>query len=417
MATTPSTTLPSVTAPANIPPREVGPKIVNHTRHFKDENTGREIRQLTHLPDGVMLDYFRLYKQCPDGRMMIRGKHEQGNIILLDPGSGDLELLPWSFYPLKMRESDGRVWFLRYLPKAEKDNLPACPHELWHIDLPHGIPVKEADLPDFRPLRVDDITIDGSHLILREANQDLEKFPLPTVKDPNVINHYFSRPRHGSLVAYHLASGRQTLLCTTQGLCPLHVDTSPINADLVRYCRDMPDALGQRIWTVRTDGSDNHPIRLQEYGEMTTHEFWWADGRHIGYTYQDRRQDPNLETFHWAEYSPATTHLGIADLAGREVYCSDPLNSYHVHLYRSDDGRFVSGEGTDGNSFVRAARFDWKSTRLDMVALATIQHTFVPFRGQKVECNFSADSRRLIFTDRPIPSQPFQLFDVEVDLD
>jgi hypothetical protein len=403
--------------PAEVPAWEAGSHVVNHVRYFQDENTGRKIRQLTNLPKGVLLEYFRFYKLCPDGRMLIRSQHDYGNALLLDPVSGDLELLPWSFYPLKMRESDGRVWFLRYPPNLGPDGRPPRPHELWHIDLPNGSPVKDADLPDFRPLRIEDITIDGAYLILREANQDLDKYPIPTVKNPNVINHYFSRPRHGSLIAYHLASAQQTLLFTTQGLCPLHVDTSPVDPGLIRYCRDMPDALGQRIWTVRIDGSDHHPIRLQEYGEMTTHEFWWADGRHIGYTYQDRRQDPNLEIHHWAEYSPATTHLGIADLAGREVYRSDPLNSYHVHLYRSNDSRFVSGEGTDGNSFVRAARFDWNSTRLDMVPLATIHTPYIPFRGQKVECNFSADSRRLIYTDRPIPSQPFQLFDVEVDLD
>ncbi len=417
MTTTPTSVPSPVTDRAQTPDPDAPSQFVNHTRSFKDENTGRQIRQLTALPNGVLLDYFRLFKQCPDGRMLIRGNHDRGNIILLDPVSGELELLPWSFYPLKMRESDGRVWFLRNPGNSGPDGKPLSHRELWHIDLPNGSPVKDADLPDFQPLRIDDITIDGAHLILRDAHQDLDKYPIPTVKNPDVVNHYFSRPRHGSLVAYHLASGRQTLLFTTHGLCPLHVDTSPADPGLIRYCRDMPDALGQRIWTVRIDGSDHHPIRLQDYGEMTTHEFWWAGGRHIGYTYQDRRQDPNLETHHWAEYSPATTHLGIADLAGREVYRSDPLNSYHVHLYRSNDGRFVSGEGTHDNSFAHAARFDWNSPRLDMVRLATIHTPYIPFRGQKVECNFTADGRRLVFTDRPDPLQPFQLFDVEVDLD
>jgi len=149
---------------------------------------------------------------------------------------------------------------------------------------------------------------------------------------------------------------------------------------------------------------------------MVTHEFWWGDPDYIGYTYQDRRQDPTLRTHHWAEYSQADTRLGIADLSGREVYLSDPLNSYHSHLYRSKDGTLISGEGTEGHSFVYAARFDMANTKVEMTPLATIHTEYVPFRGQGVDCDFSADSRWLIYADKLDPNGPHQLFAVEVDL-
>jgi hypothetical protein len=153
------------------------------------------------------------------------------------------------------------------------------------------------------------------------------------------------------------------------------------------------------MFTVRADGSEHRTIRVQEVGEMITHEFWWADPNFIGYTYQDRRGDPTVQELPWSEYAPVKTRLGIADLDGNEVYLSDPLNSYHSHLYVSRRGDYVSGEGTDGNSFVFAAPFSWDNTKIDFTALATIYTPYSAMLGQYVHADFSADSKWLLYND------------------
>ncbi len=403
------------------PPAE-GLRVVNQVRTFIDEQTGRTIRQLTDFPQGAHLGYFRMFRQLPDGRLLAWARHDTGNAILIEPTSGDLTLLPGRLNSLKFRERDGRNWFFRRADlgeppadRAERRKWKRQGRQLWYIDLPDGAPVQVMDIPDDFP-DVDDITIDGEHLILREAIQDLTAYPIPTTKDVASINHYFSRPRSGQLMVYQIATGKQWTILETDGLCPLHVDTSPADPGLIRYALDMPDAHGQRCWTIRLDGTDRHPIRVQAFGEMVTHEFWWADPRYIGYTYQDRREDPTLRTHHWAEYALAQTRLGLADLAGREVYLSDPINCYHSHLYRSPDGQFVSGEGTHDHSFVHVAAVDLANPTLAMVPLATIHTEYVPFRGQGVDCNFSADSKWLIYADKRDPAQPHQLFAVAVDV-
>ena len=391
------------------------PLTINQVRTFVDEHTGRTVRQLTDFPRGAALGYFRFYTQLPDGRMLAWAEHERGNAILIEPTSGDVTLLPYRFCPIKVRESDGRAWFLRSkCPDAPKEERERRGRELWHIDLPGGVPVFDADIPDDLPGGVDDIAIDGSHLILNHAEQDLEAAPIPTTKELTPMERYFLRPRRGSIWAYCLATGKHWQVLETRGLCAIHLDTSPSDPLLLRYALDMPETTGQRIWTVRLDGSDRHAIRPQQRGEMVTHEFWWSDPHYIGYTYQDRREDPTVLTHHWAEYAPVPTQLGIADLSGREVYLSDPLNSYHSHLYRSSDGTHVSGEGTDGNSFVYAAPFSMAETRVDLVRLATVHTPYTPFRGQEVDCNFSADSRWLLYGDCREPGN-HQIFAVEVD--
>lgn len=390
---------------------------INAVRTFVDEQTGRTIRQLTDFPKGAHLGYFRMFRQLPDGRMLAWAKHDCGNAILIDAESGDLELLPYTFRSLKFRESDGRNWFLRHKdPDAQYDKKTPHAHELWHIDLPNGEPVYEIDIPEDPELELEDITIDGEHLIFRAAEQDLKEYPIPTTKDVQCINHYFSRPRRGSIWVYKISTGELRKIFESEGICPLHLDTSPADPMLLKYAMDMPDALGQRVWSIRIDGSDRHAIRPQEVGEMVTHEFWWSDPNYIGYTYQDRRQDPTLRTHHWAEYALAQTRLGIAELSGKEVYLSDPINSYHSHLYRSNDGMLVSGEGTDGNSFVYAATFSMDNPKIDLVQMATIHTEYIPFRGQGVDCNFSADGRWLIYADKLEADKPHQLFAVAVDL-
>ncbi len=388
-------------------------------RIFIDENTRRRIRRLTDFKNGARLPYFRLPRLLPDGRILAHVNPPGARLLAVDPASGDVEQLPGDGWLLKFRERDGRAWFLRRPEAAGRrgQQSPGAGVELWQVDLPHGRPEFVGAIPPELPGHVEDLTCDGQYAIACQREENQEKYPVPITRDVRSLRRYFRRPRRGALWVYHLATGKIEKILETAGLCPSHLDASPKDPTLLRYCHDMPESCGQRIWTIRINGRERRPIRRQQPGELVTHEFWWADPDFIGYTYQDRRQDPTLAVHHWAEYALADTRLGIADLAGREVYLSDPLNSYHSHLYRSPDGKFVSGEGTDGNNFIYVARFSRRTTRLAMRALATIHTPYVPFRGQRVNGSFSADGRWMAYADqRDGADKPHQLFAVEVDL-
>lgn len=354
-----------------------------------------------------------MFKHLPDGRMLAWSKHSQGNLILIEPESGEIEIIPLTIRELKMNPRTGHMWYNEYTRDPVTSEVKKT--DLWGIDLPYGTPSHLMSYPATMPGYPTDITCDGRYLILLEANQDLTEYPIPTTKDVKAINHYFSRPRSGALHVMDITTGNIRKIYSHDTLCPLHIDTSPVDPTLIRFALDMPDSHGQRVWTIRVDGSNLRLIRPQAYGELVTHEFWWADPNFIGYTYQDRRKDPTLATHHWAEYTQAHSRLGISNLMGQEVYCSDPLNSYHSHLYRSNDGSYVCGEGTHDNSFVQAAPFSMKNTRIDFRKLATIHTTYIPFRGQGVECNFSADNKWLLYNDKPNNSKVYQIFAVKID--
>ncbi|MCC6446687.1 MAG: hypothetical protein IT210_24960 [Armatimonadetes bacterium] len=356
-------------------------------REWSDEQTGRKVRQLTDLPNGTRVSYFRMPRNLPGGLTLAWGRHDTGNLLALEPETGEVMRLPLTVnHWLKLRETDGRLWC-------------ASGRRIWAVDLPGGVPEPVGDVPEEIPGDLADITCDGRTVILSEKIQDLDAYPVPTTRDLQSFWHYFSRPRTGRIWACDLLSGQAALLNESHEVCFDHQDTSPTDPGLLKFCEDMLDALGQRIWSVRVDGSALKKIRPQERFEFVTHEFWWPDGEHIGYTYQDRRGDDTLCTLPWGEYSPMPTRLGIARLDGTECYLSDPLSHYHSHLYVSPDGRWVCGEGTDGHSFAYAAPFSRDSARIGLVPLATIHTPYIPFRGQNVETGFTPDSRWLLYND------------------
>jgi hypothetical protein len=356
-------------------------------REWRDDNTGRTIRQITALPGGARLGYFRYAKQIPGGLLLAWGEHPDGNALLIDPDKGEATPVAGRIGGfIGLRETDGTLWHVTDRIVSE-------------TKLPEAVTRVIGEVPAEAPGDIASITCDGATVILTEMIQDIAKTPIPAGKDAPALWRYLNRPRTGRLWAYDLQAGTTTKLVESHEVCFNHVEASLVDPNLVRFCQDMYDGSGQRAWTVRTDGTALTKIRPQAPGECVTHEFWWAGGTLIGYTFQDRREDPTMYDLPWLEYSPMPTQLGIAHPDGREVYLSDPLNHYHSHLYVSPDGRWVCGEGTDGHCFAYAAPFSMSSPRIDFQPYATIHTPYVPFRGQGVETVFSADARWLLFND------------------
>jgi hypothetical protein len=340
------------------------------------------------LPGGAALGYFRYAKHVPGGLLLAFGTHADGDALLIEPESGDVTPVKGrTGVYLGLRERDGTLW---HIPSGRT---------VAATKLPEGTCTVLGEVPADVPGGISSVTCDGETVILSEMVHDLSKTPLPRGKDAPALWRYLKRPRTGRLWAYALRTQKTTKLVESHEVCFSHVEASPVDPGLVRFCQDMYDGLGQRAWTVRTDGTELRKIRPQEPKECVTHEFWWPGGRMIGYTFQDRRNDPTLFDLPWLEYSPTPTQLGIAGLDGYEVYLSDPMNHYHSHIYVSPKGDWVCGEGTDGHCFAYAAPFTTSSTRIDLKAYASIHTPYVPFAGQGVETAFSADSRWLLFND------------------
>jgi hypothetical protein len=388
---------------------------------WTDEKTGRRIRQLTNLPGGAKLNYFRVAKMLSDGRLVGNAQHGRPELLLVEPDSGDVETIVVrneSGEPIRSEDWLRAGFETAVVVDAATNNLAMLGSKerrsVWRVSLNDGVMRFVGKLPDDVPGRIHQIRPHRPQVIGLEVHQDSNHWR--DTDDAASLLAWLRRPRRGRLFLYDFETGENRTLLETDGILPSHVELSLTDPDLLRFCHDRIETECQRIWTLRLDDRAAKPkaIRVQEPGEMVTHEFWWPGGKMIGYTYQDRRNDDTKERLPWAEYAPVTSHLGIADLDGREVYCSAPLNTYHTHLYVSPDGNYVCGEGTDGNCFVQAAKFSLDEKRVDLMKLATVHTPYQAFTGQKVDCNFSRDSRWLVYNDTI--DGVYQICAVEVDL-
>jgi len=358
-------------------------------REWTDMQTGRTVRQLTDWPAGATVAPFRRPKHLPDGCLLAHQGGPSGGEIAIDPESGDVRRLELPGRLLRLGACTDRTYCL----DAERN--------VWMAPLPDGEPILLGRAPRVSRYTIEvDITEDGRTLVMGERIHDLRQHPTPSDWDAPRLMQWFARPRSGNIWAYDLQQDRLKRILHLDDVCPIHIDPSPADPRLVKFSHDHYDAYCQRIWTIRTDGSDLRPIRPQERGEFVTHEFWWPDGHYIAYKYQDRRGDPTIEQLPWGEYSPVPTQIGLADLSGKEVYLSDPINHYHSHVFVSRDGGLLCGEGTDGHGFVYVATFSMQSSRIEFTPLATVHTPYRPFSiGQHVNAGFSQDNRWLVYND------------------
>lgn len=354
-----------------------------------DENTGRRIRQLTDFPDGASLPYFRCPRNLPDGRVVISGKHAAGHQFALDVATGDLQpIVHPRGHLLRWREDDGMAWY-----------YDAETREVLRRGLLEDNPRVIGRLDPEVPGHVDDITCDGRTLLGAVTDSEEVECGL-TGNDYRTLWRFIYRKRRGILWTYDLLENRYTVVWEMADYTPVHIDASPVDPGLFKFAQDGVSIYEQRAFAARVDGTALRPIRPQASGEWVHHEFWWPGAQFIGYKYLDRRNDPTTHLLPWGEYAPVPLHLGIADLSGREVYCSDPLNHYQSHLNVSPDGRIITGEGTHDHSFVSAAAFEMASTKVDFQALATIHTPYVPAAGQVVECGVTLDGRWVPYNDQ-----------------
>jgi oligogalacturonide lyase len=63
-----------------------------------------------------------------------------------------------------------------------------------------------------------------------------------------------------------------------------HVNTSPTQPDILTFCHEGPwDQVDNRIWGLNAGTGTVWKIRPTAEGEVVGHEYWFADGIHIGY--------------------------------------------------------------------------------------------------------------------------------------
>lgn len=126
-----------------------------------------------------------------------------------------------------------------------------------------------------------------------------------------------------------------------------HLQFSPTDPGLVMFCHEGPWHEVDRLWTIRTDGSDLTKVHTRTMNmEIWGHEFFGADGSTIWYDLQR----PRGEDFWLAGYEVKTGHRTWYHLQ---------RNEWSVHFNVSPDGTMFAGDGGDSEMVAHAPDGKW----------------------------------------------------------
>jgi oligogalacturonide lyase len=126
-----------------------------------------------------------------------------------------------------------------------------------------------------------------------------------------------------------------------------HLQFSPTDPTLLMYCHEGAWHQVDRIWTIRTDGSQNTLIHRRTMGdEIAGHEFWSPDGQTIWYDLQL----PKGEVFYLAGYRVAS---------GEQTWYHLERNEWSIHFNVTADGKLFCGDGGDPGQVARASDGEW----------------------------------------------------------
>jgi len=126
-----------------------------------------------------------------------------------------------------------------------------------------------------------------------------------------------------------------------------HVQFSPTDPTLLMFCHEGPWHKVDRIWTIRTDGSDLGKIHTRTMDmEIAGHEFFGADGKIIWYDLQT----PKSKVFWLAGHELAT---------GKLIKYSVAREHWSVHFNVSPDGKLFAGDGGGPRSVAAPGNGQW----------------------------------------------------------
>lgn len=312
-----------------------------------DPDTGHRVVRLTKEPGSASL-YFNQNGYTADGK----------HLVYTTPGG-------ISILHLETREArqvvTGRVRMIdagRKHPRVYYTRDGAA----WWTDYHTGESRKIADLPrrgGIATVNADETLLAGTYIEGegRDYNNQRPARPAPSAASQA---HSLDQPRNkGQMMEDRLAARLPMAMFT------VHVETgetriihratdwlnhllfSPTDPTLLMFCHEGPWHKVDRLWTIRTDGSQLTKIHTRTMDmEIWGHEFWSADGKTIWYDLQT----PRGEDFWLAAYEVET---------GRRTWYHLARDEWSIHFNVSNDGALFCGDGGDPGQVARAKDGQW----------------------------------------------------------
>jgi oligogalacturonide lyase len=326
----------------------------NAPTEWIDPDTGHRVVQLSREPGSESL-YFNLNPFTPDGKKMVITS--PSGISLIDLQTHDVEqIVPGRLHIIIVGHKTGKIFYV-----ATKNENGATTRWVCSIDpstkavqeimkLPRGQEVSAVNADE--TLLAGTITerndwgtnnfFDGGPNRLNDVQTaQSRRGTKGQMMEDRLAKHY---PME--LFFYNIATG-ETKTCNRCTDWLNHLQFSPTDPSLLLFCHEGPWHKVDRIWTIRTDGSDLmliHQRRMMM--EIAGHEFFSADGKTVWYDLQT----PRGEDFWVAGYNLAS---------GARTWYHLQRDEWGVHFNISPDNRLFSSDGGDDRMVAHAPNGKW----------------------------------------------------------
>ena len=159
-----------------------------------------------------------------------------------------------------------------------------------------------------------------------------------------------------------------------------HVNTSPTQPNLLTFCHEGPwNLVDNRIWGLDLQTGQPWIIRPRESEERVGHEYWHADGLHVGYHgfWPDGRRFFGMTRYNNEERSEVDF----------------PFETGHIH---SNDFNLVVGDGNRDGRVVRVWSFNGKT--FDGPRALCEHRSSFHIQEVHVHPRFNADASQVVYT-------------------
>jgi len=328
------------------PPPDLG---TEPPKSWVDPDTGHRVFRITNEP-GSDSFYFNFNAFTPDGKEMIYTTSD-GNLMVVKLSNFEARPLAKGITrAIVVGHKTPTIYFT-------KENEDSFHLSLWAANIDTGEIRKITDLPrraSVVTINADETLGAGSYIegdivgpgvyggkMVQQNRMGEKNLGEPENKGQNMALRLAAKLPN-TMFTVNLQTGAITKLIEHSTDWLNHFQFSPSDPTLLMYCHEGAWHQVDRIWTIRTDGTQNQLVhkRIMEM-EIAGHEWWGADGDTLWYQLQFPRNVAGASFI--SAYNVKT---------GARVWYHQGVDAGSIHHNSSPDGKLFCGDGNTGNPWI-----------------------------------------------------------------
>jgi len=314
-----------------------------------DKDTGHRVFRITNEP-GSDSFYFNFNAFTPDGKEMIYTTSDGNLMVLKLDGFEARPLAKGITRAIVVGHKTPTIYFT-------KQNEDSYHLSLWAANIDTAEIRKITDLPrraSVVTINADETLGAGSYIegdivgpgvyggkMVGQNKMGEKNLGEPENKGQNMAMRLAARLPN-TLFTVNLQTGAITKLIEHSTDWLNHFQFSPADPTLLMYCHEGSWQQVDRIWTIRTDGTQNQLVhkRIMKM-EIAGHEWWGADGDTLWYQLQFPRN-----------VAGSGFISGYNVKTGARVWYHQNTEATSIHHNSSPDGKDFCGDGNTGNPWI-----------------------------------------------------------------